>query len=121
MKKPSEVYVCNNCGKDMEEVKKPYSYGVETDVWICKKCPFEVLSRKQERMLNGKLVVALTARVKKLEAQLQSMPNIMYLELLETTAWMGIPEKKREDCISAQVDNIKFIVNRALEGNDETK
>jgi len=66
-----------------------------------------------------KNVTWLIARIKKLEAQLRSMPNIMYLELLETTAWMGIPENKREACIKQQVSNIQFIVDKTLEGDDE--
>ncbi len=46
---------------------------------------------------------------------LTRMPDIMYLELLETTAWMGIPENKRKACIQEQTDNIRFIVAEVLD------
>jgi hypothetical protein len=57
-------------------------------------------------------------RAKRLTEELEQMPATMYFALLETTAWMGIPEKNREKCISEHVSNIKFIVNKVLEGEE---
>ncbi len=52
---------------------------------------------------------------RKLRHSLKAMPQIVYETLLEATAWMGIPEKKRENFIKERWKNVKFIVDKALE------
>jgi hypothetical protein len=47
-------------------------------------------------------------------AELERMRSCCYHSLLEATAWMGIPEKKRESFIKAQMSNANFIVDEAL-------
>ena len=50
----------------------------------------------------------------RLRLSLKSMPQLLKESLLEVTAWMGIPEHRRQAVISENVSNIEFIVNKAL-------
>lgn len=56
--------------------------------------------------LRAKLNIAVKA--------LQKQPQIVYETLLEATAWMGIPDEKRENFIKERVENVKSIIDKAL-------
>ena len=76
----------------------------------------ETLRAENER-LNETLKANPTLTERKLEIatkQLKAVPQITFETLLEITAWMGIPEHKRQACISERLANVKYIIDKAL-------
>ncbi len=47
------------------------------------------------------------------QAALDTMLSANFHSLLAATAWMGIPEKKRENFVETHVSNAKFICDKA--------
>lgn len=54
------------------------------------------------------------ADVAMLTTEIKRMLDANYTSLLLCTAWMGIPDKKREDWIEEHLSNAKFICEKAL-------
>lgn len=54
-------------------------------------------------------------KIKYLEEILKISTNTFRFGLLELSAWMGIPEKKRMSAISEIISNYEFWVNHHLE------
>lgn len=60
-------------------------------------------------------------RIKEIELEMHRLRNAAYHGLLEATAWMGIPEKKRDNFITNQMSNFDFILNKAMIPGKATK
>jgi hypothetical protein len=61
-------------------------------------------------------------KVRYLEEVLKISTNTFRFGLLELSAWMGIPEKKRMSAIKEIISNYEFWINHHLEKvNDITK
>jgi len=94
MKKSENVYDCNSYKRIRKGRVAMSEY------------PCTMKSIEQFEELERKLDIA----VKALEAQ----PQVVYETLLETTAWMGIPEANRAKFIQERIENVRFIVDKAL-------
>lgn len=71
-----------------------------------------LLELRQEQVcvndtLRSKLEIAIT--------EMKRLHHSNFTSLLAATAWMGIPERKRDAFIEEHVSNSKFILDRALE------
>ncbi len=56
----------------------------------------------------------LSRKVFVLQNELKRTENAAYHGLLHMSAWLGIQEKKRMNFIQEEMENVSFIVNRAL-------
>lgn len=61
------------------------------------------------------------AEIENLSIKLQRTVSAAYGALLETTAWMGIPEKKRENHINSAMGNVKHCAEHDLRQLDISK
>lgn len=61
---------------------------------------------------------AARAEVENLSIKLQRTVNAAHSALLETTAWMGIPEKKRDNQINQAMENVKYCAEHDLRHQD---
>ena len=56
-----------------------------------------------------------------LSIKLQRTVNAAYHALLEMSAWMGIPEEKRQKQIEYQMENVKYCAEHDLREMDESQ
>lgn len=61
------------------------------------------------------------AEIESLSTKLQRTINASYHALLEMSAWMGIPEKKREAQISYLMENVNYCAEHDLRHMDESQ
>lgn len=83
----------------------PNTMNVEVPLGVLKKC--RDIIEKQDRALE------------KCKTELHRMHNCNFTSLLEATAWMGIPERKRDAFIKAHMSNADFIRDKCLKELDE--
>jgi len=69
----------------------------------------EVAYRKLKEQLEQE-----QARSAKLIEALEAVPGFISAELLEMSAWMGIPEHKRVKQINYHIENIQFLVDKTI-------
>lgn len=69
---------------------------------------------KQDRDMFQKENERLKKEKKILIGGLKGMPSWIEFELLEMSAWMGIPEKKRLKQVEYHMENIDHLVKRVL-------
>lgn len=60
-------------------------------------------------------------RILECETEMRRLRNAAYHGLLEATAFMGIPEWKRENFIANQMSNFDFILDMAMKPGESTK
>ena len=56
-----------------------------------------------------------------LSVKIQRTVNAAYHALLEMSAWMGIPEKKRAMYIESQMENVRYCAEHDLRNIDESQ
>lgn len=92
----------------------------ETDFHVIEKSEYDsvlelnrFLKERFER--DCEYLAELEKKLEIAETELKRMLHANYISLLEATAYMGIPEKKRDAFIESHLSNAKFICEKALE------
>lgn len=67
----------------------------------------------------SKIAVSLREEIEDKTVRLKRTVNAAYYALLEMSAWMGIPEKKREKQIEQGMENVKYCAENDLRHLDE--
>jgi uncharacterized coiled-coil DUF342 family protein len=106
---------------------------VDEPTWVVETSAFESSRKKiaelkdsftealAERDAANKRIVDLEAERDDLSVKLQRTVSAAYHALLEMTAWMGMPEKKRHAQIEEYMSNVKFCAEHDCRQTDESQ